>query len=286
MAVRVRLLGPFSVVSGGRAAGPWPRPSARRLCQLVLVSPGRRVSRDLVCEELFADLDPRAAARSVSKALSMARAALAGARARARARPARGRPDPHLGEPGRRGRRGRTRAGAARRAGDGARATSATTCSRPPWPRTASCSPTSRTPTGRCARGSGWRRCARRRGWPWPGTGPGEQATQGPKPARRLGGLRRARPRLRGGGRGPGPGLLRRGAPGARGARLRALPGRPRRARARPVPVAGGGVRHGRLRGRAAPDASPGAGGAQDRQRAGRRGGRGRVPPTRRSCAT
>src|ERR1700759_4378385 len=76
VAVRVRLLGPFSVVSGGRAAGPWRRPSARRLCQLVLVSPGRRVSRDLVCEELFADLDPRAAARSVSKALSMARAAL------------------------------------------------------------------------------------------------------------------------------------------------------------------------------------------------------------------
>src|SRR6516164_7222386 len=78
VAVQVRLLGPFSVVSGGRAAGPWPRPSARRLCQLVLVSPGRRVSRDLACEELFPDLDPRAAARSVSKALSMARAALAG----------------------------------------------------------------------------------------------------------------------------------------------------------------------------------------------------------------
>ena len=78
MAVRVRLLGPFSVVSGGRSAGPWPRPSARRLCQLVLVSPGRRISRDLACEELFPGLDPRAAARSVSKALSMARAALAG----------------------------------------------------------------------------------------------------------------------------------------------------------------------------------------------------------------
>ncbi len=77
LAVQVRLLGPFSVVSGGRAAGPWPRSSARRLCQLVLVSPGRRVSRDLVCEELFPDLDPRAAARSVSKALSMARGALA-----------------------------------------------------------------------------------------------------------------------------------------------------------------------------------------------------------------
>ena len=78
VAVRVRLLGPFSVVARGRAAGPWPRPSARRLCQLVLVSPGRRVSRDLACEELFPGLDPRAAARSVSKALSMARAALAG----------------------------------------------------------------------------------------------------------------------------------------------------------------------------------------------------------------
>jgi DNA-binding SARP family transcriptional activator len=50
------------------------------------VSPGRRVSRDLACDELFPDLDPRAAARSVSKALSMARAALAG-----------------LGEPGKQG---------------------------------------------------------------------------------------------------------------------------------------------------------------------------------------
>jgi adenylate cyclase len=76
-AVRVRMLGPFSVSRGPRQAGPWPRPSARRLCQLVLVSPGRRVSRDLVCEELFPGLDPHAAARAVSKALSMARAALA-----------------------------------------------------------------------------------------------------------------------------------------------------------------------------------------------------------------
>jgi DNA-binding SARP family transcriptional activator len=75
--VRVRLLGPFSVTSGAREAGPWPRPTARRLCQLVLVSPGRRISRDLACEELFPGQDPRTAARSVSKALSMARAALA-----------------------------------------------------------------------------------------------------------------------------------------------------------------------------------------------------------------
>jgi DNA-binding SARP family transcriptional activator len=70
------MLGPFSVMSGDREAGPWPRPSARRLCELVLVSPGRRVSRDLACEELFPDLAPRAAARALSKALSMARGAL------------------------------------------------------------------------------------------------------------------------------------------------------------------------------------------------------------------
>jgi DNA-binding SARP family transcriptional activator/tetratricopeptide (TPR) repeat protein len=76
--VKVTLLGPFAVTCDGRVAGPWPRPTARRLCQLVLVAPGRRITRDLACEELFPDLDPHAAARSVSKALSMARSALAG----------------------------------------------------------------------------------------------------------------------------------------------------------------------------------------------------------------
>jgi adenylate cyclase len=76
--LQVRLLGPFSVSWAGRTAGPWPRPSARRLCELVLASPGRRISRDRVCEELFGNLDPHAAARSVSRALSMARATLAG----------------------------------------------------------------------------------------------------------------------------------------------------------------------------------------------------------------
>ena len=75
--VRVRLLGQFAITAGERAAGPWPRPSARRLCALLLVSPGHRVSRDLACEELFPRLEPRAAARSLSKALSMARTALA-----------------------------------------------------------------------------------------------------------------------------------------------------------------------------------------------------------------
>ena len=76
-AVRVRALGEFAITAGDLVAGPWPRPSARRLCALLLVSPGRRVSRDLACEELFPRLEPRAAARSLSKALSMARAALA-----------------------------------------------------------------------------------------------------------------------------------------------------------------------------------------------------------------
>jgi DNA-binding SARP family transcriptional activator/class 3 adenylate cyclase/tetratricopeptide (TPR) repeat protein len=78
LAVRIRLLGPFAVSLDGRTASAWPRPTARRLCQLALVSPGRRVSRDLACDELFPSLEPRAAARALSKALSMARGTLAG----------------------------------------------------------------------------------------------------------------------------------------------------------------------------------------------------------------
>ena len=76
-AVRARLLGPFAITAGDRAVGAWPRPSARRLCQLLLVSPDRRVTRDHACDELFPRLEPRAAARALSKALSMARATLA-----------------------------------------------------------------------------------------------------------------------------------------------------------------------------------------------------------------
>jgi class 3 adenylate cyclase len=75
--VAVRLLGPFAVASGDREAGPWQRPTARRLCQLVVASPGRRVSRDRACDALFPALPAHAAARALSKALSMARAALA-----------------------------------------------------------------------------------------------------------------------------------------------------------------------------------------------------------------
>src|ERR1700735_5546427 len=76
-AVQVTLLGQVSIAARGRVVSEWPRPSARRLCARVLVSPGRRVSRDLACDQLFPRLEPRAAARALSKALSMARSALA-----------------------------------------------------------------------------------------------------------------------------------------------------------------------------------------------------------------
>ena len=75
--VTVRLLGPFAVTVGEVVAGPWPRPVARRLCALVLVSPARRITRDAAGDRLFPALTPRAAARSLSKALSMAHSALA-----------------------------------------------------------------------------------------------------------------------------------------------------------------------------------------------------------------
>ena len=74
--IDVRLLGRFAVTGGGQSIRTWPRPSARRLCQLVLVSPGRRISRESACEALFPSLSPEAAARSLYKVQSMARLAL------------------------------------------------------------------------------------------------------------------------------------------------------------------------------------------------------------------
>ena len=75
--IRVNLLGPFSVALEGRVAGPWARPVARRLCGLLLVSPGRRISRVAACDALFPKLPPTEAARGLSKAIAMAHAALA-----------------------------------------------------------------------------------------------------------------------------------------------------------------------------------------------------------------
>ena len=74
--LRANLLGPFSVTLGDKSAGPWRRPSAKRLCELVLVSPGRRITRQAACEALFPNLAAEAAARRLSQALSMARSSL------------------------------------------------------------------------------------------------------------------------------------------------------------------------------------------------------------------
>ena len=76
IAVRANLLGPFSITVGTRTAGPWSRPPAKRLLELLLISPGRRTGRGAACEALFPHLGPAAAARELSKALSMARASL------------------------------------------------------------------------------------------------------------------------------------------------------------------------------------------------------------------
>jgi class 3 adenylate cyclase len=76
--LRARLLGPLSVSLGELSAGPWERPSARRLLELVLVSPGRRIGKEVACEALFPHLASEAAARALYKAKSMAKATLSG----------------------------------------------------------------------------------------------------------------------------------------------------------------------------------------------------------------
>ncbi len=76
LVLNVRLLGRFQVTAGDLSTDHWPRPSARRLCQLLFVSPGRRVSRQTACEALFPSLGLEAAARALYKAQSMARQAL------------------------------------------------------------------------------------------------------------------------------------------------------------------------------------------------------------------
>jgi DNA-binding SARP family transcriptional activator len=74
--VTVTLLGPFTIRVGGSLAGPWPRPSAKRLCELVMVRPHHRLVKEVVCETLFANLAPQASANALSKAVSMARHAV------------------------------------------------------------------------------------------------------------------------------------------------------------------------------------------------------------------
>jgi class 3 adenylate cyclase/tetratricopeptide (TPR) repeat protein len=75
--IQVNLLGPFLVALEGRRGGPWARPVAKRLCGLILVSPGRRITRVAACDALFPNLAPPESARGLSKAIAMAHAALA-----------------------------------------------------------------------------------------------------------------------------------------------------------------------------------------------------------------
>ncbi len=76
LVVRARMLGPFAIYQADKVAGPWPRLSAKRLLALVLLSPKRRISREVASETLFSDLAPRSAANALYNALWSARAVL------------------------------------------------------------------------------------------------------------------------------------------------------------------------------------------------------------------
>ena len=75
--VRIGLLGPFRVeLPHGRVVERWTRPPARRLVAVLALTPGRRLSRDALAEQLFPGLAATPASRALAKALSMARATL------------------------------------------------------------------------------------------------------------------------------------------------------------------------------------------------------------------
>lgn len=77
-AVCVRVLGGFQIIlPDGTVAGPWARPSARRVLQVLLLRQGKRIGREELAGLLFPDRAPERVANSLSKALSMARVALA-----------------------------------------------------------------------------------------------------------------------------------------------------------------------------------------------------------------
>ncbi len=77
MPVRVSCLGRFAVEPApGVVAGPWGRPTARRLVAILVLRPNHLASREELAAWLAPDLSPIRAANAVSKALSMARAVL------------------------------------------------------------------------------------------------------------------------------------------------------------------------------------------------------------------
>jgi DNA-binding SARP family transcriptional activator/tetratricopeptide (TPR) repeat protein len=78
--LQVRLLGRFEMTApAGQPVEQWPRPTARRLVQLLLLEPGHSVNRDRAAELLFPEVPADKAFRQLSKALSQARSALAAA---------------------------------------------------------------------------------------------------------------------------------------------------------------------------------------------------------------
>ncbi len=74
--ISVTLLGPFTIRLAGTSAGPWPRPSAKRLCELLMLRRDHRILKEVVRELLFPHLPPSASANALRKALSMARQAI------------------------------------------------------------------------------------------------------------------------------------------------------------------------------------------------------------------
>lgn len=74
--LRGHALGPTRVEVDGRVVDEWPRPAARRLVTVLLLSPRHHRRRDELIDLLFGHLDRDAGSRAVSKALSQARSVL------------------------------------------------------------------------------------------------------------------------------------------------------------------------------------------------------------------
>lgn len=74
--LHARLIGRSEFRADGRQLPPWPRPSARRLVTLLVTAPEHRRTRDELADALFPHLPPDRAARSISRALSLARSIL------------------------------------------------------------------------------------------------------------------------------------------------------------------------------------------------------------------
>ena len=71
--ISARLLGSFAVSLDGQEVQGWPRPPARRLVELLLITPGHRVTRIDAAGVVLPDAPPEQCQRAVSKAVSQAR---------------------------------------------------------------------------------------------------------------------------------------------------------------------------------------------------------------------